>query len=200
MENALRKLSIAGKERRGPGSGLRRCFCQGRFDGLQEQHGGILVLILVGDIFRGLAGINLTGQTFQRGLHQRVHGSGGFTEIHQLDGVDVVGIHRHLHVKAAVTQFNGGGIYPGHIPVRFGGLGSGGCGVRALFFSGAEHHHQKRDHQNGKYEKDSGIDYFFHMQHDDFGFGTHTLTPLEQRPGLWVLRARSVTAILYNII
>ena len=55
---------------------FRPGFAQGVFDGVQQQHGGILIFIGIGDVFRGLGGIDLLGDLIQSGLHQRVHDRG----------------------------------------------------------------------------------------------------------------------------
>ena len=71
-------------------------------------------------------------------------------------------VHGYLHVKGVVVQLDGGGVDTRQI---LSGEGRSclnrGCGF--FVFRWSEHDQKKNNHQETEYEKDSGIDHFFHM-------------------------------------
>jgi len=65
----------------------RSGFCGGRILSLferlidrgDEQFGGVAVVLSVDEAFRRLIHIDLACDGIERGLHERIHGGGGFT-------------------------------------------------------------------------------------------------------------------------
>lgn len=135
------------------------CFVQRGVDRLEKKLRSIFIVVAKADIFGGLGGVDLAGERFQCGFHQRIHGCGSLTQVVERNGVDVVFVDGNFHIESLAIQFNRRGVDTGNVQ----DLGGIVAGCVAGFLLRAEHGKQQYQQENGKYEKDGGVDHLFHM-------------------------------------
>lgn len=131
-------------------------FFQCCFDGIEQYHGGVFLVVGVLDAFQGLCGIDLAGKGFEGWFHERKHGGGAFTEVYQTDGLDAVRGYGYFQIEGIVVEFDGGSVDTGFVTAL-------GTVSRIFFLSRSKHKEKYNAKDNGKEKENSRVDDFLHM-------------------------------------